>query len=311
MRAPAGTLLAAFCFYVLPSAALSAPSLQLKVASYNIRGFPPPLTSDRGQFDRMGELLANSRRQGTAPQILAIQEAWSYRGAVRKIVERAGYPHSAYGSRARFGRNFGSGLVILSEFPIEHIERTEYSDCVSWDCRATKGALLVRLKVPTLPVPVDLYNTHLNADPDSDPFVTVDACRQARMSQILELSDFIERTHLPGAVLMIVGDLNARADSDELLWLYGRSLAKNAMTQCLRREPACNGVSRGDRDEAIDHQFYRSGATHGGAVELTPASYERGFSEIFRGRPLSDHLSVDLTYELSWPDPKLATSSLE
>ena len=292
-------LLSISAFHFCPEAD-ARESVELRISSYNVRGLPFPLVRDRGQYRHLGRLLAESRRLGKAPHVLALQEAWVFSRSARQILKHSGYPYVAWGDRTRPGRALGSGLVILSEFPIELVNKTRFSDCVSWDCASTKGVLHARVRVPGAPLPVDLYNTHLNSDPDTDPFARVEDCRTARMSQVSQMADFIGQTEGSGSILVILGDLNATSGSQELSVLAERTHARNAMLECGQNDPSCSGVSADDVRHAIDHQLLRPGSAPGLQVDVRPVRWHRSFSERFRGAPLSDHLSVDVTYRLEW-----------
>ena len=277
--------------------AQSQETVTLRMLSYNIHGLPELIVTNHGQYARIGDILAERRKQGTAPQIVAIQEGWDFSGTADTLIEHAQYPYVAHGSQAA-GHLLTSGIHILSEFPIETIDQMSYSDCSSWDCQSTKGSVHIRVRIPGVPVPIDIYNTHLNSDPDTDPTATLEECKAVRMNQISELAAFIERTSISNSIVFAPGDFNSFPGSEEILWFYGSSMLQNVLQYCARSGNTCGNYPKNDLNEAIDHQFFRSGSDHGKRVQVKPVSYVRNFDEIFEGETLSDHLGLEVEYQI-------------
>ena len=104
-------------------------------------------------------------------------------------------PGKARLKRGELGVRFmGSGLAIASRYPIIDSDLLAYSkrSCAGFDCLANKGILLARISIPGVPVPVDLYDTHLNARRASR--APAERNLAAHDRQTAEAADFMART---------------------------------------------------------------------------------------------------------------------
>jgi endonuclease/exonuclease/phosphatase family metal-dependent hydrolase len=218
-----------------PSAAVPADG-RLTVMTYNIKGLPWPVASGRAEaIAAIGARLAALRRQGRQPHVLLLQEAFT--SDATTIAARAGYAHAAYGpepaqrsaiagdagdlrhvAQARWdrgegmGKQLGSGLIILSDYPIIEIDRMAYPDfaCAGFDCLANKGVLIAHLRVPGFDRPVSVVNTHLNARKAAG--VAVGRSNHAFARQVELMATFIRAQVDGGRVLLVGGDMNIGGD---------------------------------------------------------------------------------------------------
>lgn len=265
----------------------------LRVLTYNIYGLPTHDEPSHQRYAKIGGILAKRREEGTAPHVVVIQEAFHPRTA--ELIEAAGYPFYRFGAVGHSDSPLPSGLVILSEFPIEKAATIDYRRCAGWDCWANKGALHVRVKVPGLSSPVDVFNTHMNAGPD-EPGRERDAAVEVRKDQAAQLLEFQRSARLPGAPLLSSGDFNFRGpDPDYAEFAAGSGLV-NAAAACAMA--ACAGDPDPGRvlRESVDHHFFGSGSR----LKVRPVRFERSFTEPVDGGPLSDHDGIEAVYELSW-----------
>ena len=120
------------------------------------------------------------------------------------------------------------------------------------------------------------------------------------MDQLSDLAKFVAQTSSSNSVILAPGDFNSFPGSEELLWFYGLSMTQDALQYCTRPGATCAGHPKGDLKDAIDHQFFRSGSNQGQRVQVKPVSYERNFDEIFKGAPLSDHLGLEVQYQITY-----------
>lgn len=123
----------------------------LKVLIYNVEGLPWPARKNRGaKLDAIGDELARRRVAGQAPDIVLLQEVFTRRAAA--IGARSGYRNILPGPSAndrhslvalgvpasfkadrrffkgeRSGKLLGSGLQVLSDFPIQAFHRIPFS----------------------------------------------------------------------------------------------------------------------------------------------------------------------------------------
>lgn len=204
----------------------------LAILTYNVKGLPWPIASGRAAaMSSIVERLRQLRRDGLAPQIVVLQEAFT--ADARAIGRAAGYRYVVDGpaasdasdepmdaqdghflADARWwageteGRLTGSGLQILSDYPILAVHRMAYPAfaCAGYDCLANKGALLVRVQTPGVSTPIDVVTTHLNSRNSSG--VGDERSLYAYRRQFALLSDFINRWHDPAIPLIAAGDFN-------------------------------------------------------------------------------------------------------
>lgn len=257
--------------------------LSLTVLTYNIQGLPSDNEAWHDRYAKIGAILRERREKGTAPQIVAIQEAFHPR--TDELIAESGYPYYRYGARGNSHNPLPSGLIILSEYPIEIAASIDYRSCVGFDCWANKGALHVRVLAPGLTVPLDVFNTHMNAGPD-EPGPERDRARDVRQEQQGELLAFIRNVSLPGAAKIFLGDYNFRpGDSDYESFAAGLGGA-NAAETCAT-QPRCSGEPDPGKAwrESVDHIFFKAPV----GMSLQPVALEQNFKEIIDGKPLSDH----------------------
>ncbi|RZA09047.1 MAG: hypothetical protein EOP11_02945 [Proteobacteria bacterium] len=281
----------------LPSA--SDPSLKFRVLSYNIKGLPsfaaPGFDEDR--YGDIGKILADRNLSGSGPDIVALQESFTSRTAELRAL--ANFSFVAKGPGAATMMGVDSGLYILSRYPIIKEESRVFGPelCASWDCYSNKGVQLARIKLPGLPMPVDVYNTHMQASRQSD------AIRRGQVKIILE---FIKATHAPGAPIIFAGDFNFRPSAGDLSFadfIKGSSLIHaGKLCLSLKCETAKGYDLRRLYETSVDHQFISEGAEDG--FTLIPLRAERNFLDPVKGRLLSDHLGYEVQYELRWAAPK-------
>lgn len=263
----------------------------IRVLSFNINGTPLGPKERHNRYRETGRILAELRRKGEAPHIVAIQEAFHSR--TKELVSEAGYPHVRAGEGPKEGHTAGSGLYILSEFPIESSETMDYSSCAGWDCFANKGALRARVKVPGLSGALEIYNTHMNADGTRGG---AEQTLKARLEQIAAFGDFIRRTRAQGSPAILPGDFNFQPHGADYKVFAGFPGIGNAAQECARSR-ACSGDSdpEGLWKGSVDHQFYLSGEES----SPVPAHVAQIFKEPVNGAPLSDHLGLEIHFRLS------------
>lgn len=266
--------------------------LYLTVLTYNIQGLPSDSEVWHDRYAKIGAILRERREKGIAPQIVAIQEAFHPR--TDELIAESGYPYYRYGARGNSHNPLPSGLIILSEYPIEIAASIDYRSCVGFDCWANKGALHVRVLVPGLSVPLDVFNTHMNAGPD-EPGPERDRAMEVRREQQGELQAFIRNVSLPGAVKLFLGDYNFRpGDSDYEAFAAGLG-GGNAAETCASQR-SCSGEPDPGKAwrESVDHIFSKTPE----GMSLKPVALEQNFKEIVDGKPLSDHWGLQARYLL-------------
>src|SRR5690606_29357630 len=147
-----------------PDPAATEPAgdvIRLRILSYNVNDLPRLFGGERSaRLDHIGRDLARRRAEGTAPDVVMLQEAFTRRG--ERLVTLSGYPYVVRGPGRRAvhkarelsrrvhvthikvpRRDMGgfltnSGLYILSEHPlVEHqVEMFGEAACTGFDCLA-------------------------------------------------------------------------------------------------------------------------------------------------------------------------------
>ncbi|MBI3551856.1 MAG: endonuclease/exonuclease/phosphatase family protein [Elusimicrobia bacterium] len=269
----------------------------LRVLTYNVHGISPTLTAQDeqiqaqslGRYREIARRLREARASGSGPQIVAIQEAWH--GLSARTATESGYPYVVKGGGAKFPKLGGSGIYILSEFPVVASETIAYKECTGWDCVATKGALHVRVVVPELSQTLDVYTTHMNAD--EPPAKPADS-RKARMAQIKDFAAFVRRTRDPAVPAVMAADFNFTYPGEDSALFERLVGASNSEKSCAASGDCAGDDPRAVLKDSVDHQFYIPGRQG----SLKPTRVAQTFREPHNGKPLSDHWGLEESYIL-------------
>jgi endonuclease/exonuclease/phosphatase family metal-dependent hydrolase len=301
----------------------------LSVLTYNVEGAPWPFAWNRPPaFARISERLRMLRRSGRNPQIVVLQEAFT--GEAQAIGRDSGYRYVVDGpsetdvngtppdaADGRFtaaaswwlgethGKTLGSGLMLLSDYPVVRVRRMAYPAfaCAGYDCLANKGALLVTVRIPGAPSPVDIVTTHLNSRHSSR--VSDERSLQAYRREAAFLSAFINRWHDPAFPMIVAGDFNAGTAPPRWSALRraiaswrGETPFQDAISNVVRARIARGAPLPGDMHailrRAEDWQFFTSGrnAALGALAVRIPFGHETD------GTQLSDHIGYTALYRL-------------
>jgi len=297
----------------------------LSVLTYNVEGLPWPARRSRSaRLAEIGRQLAEMREAGNSPDVVLLQEVFTTQAA--RIGEIAGYetrvrgpgrraqrpPTSESADLAltgrrkllkgeRLGRLFSSGLYVLTDLPISEAAGQPFRrrECAGFDCLANKGLQHVRLLVPGVPQPIDLFNTHLNSGDASR--VAQERSLLAHNLQVDETARFILQQRDPGYPMIMGGDFNMRGDDDR----FGRfaEMVPYTLVHQYCSDPAsgCDVRLSWDGDAPwMDTQDLQS-FEDGNLVSVRPLRVEGMFDEPWLGAPLADHDGLLVTYRLSWP----------
>ncbi|OHC98057.1 MAG: endonuclease [Sphingomonadales bacterium RIFCSPLOWO2_12_FULL_63_15] len=304
---------------------------RLSVMTYNIKGLPWPIVSDRrAALTAIADRLARLRQSGRQPHIILLQEAFTPEAA--QIAARAGYRHVAQGpdvahrsiaaaqgadqshlAQARWdrgeaiGKQLSSGLQILSDYPITRIDRMAFPDfaCAGFDCLANKGVLIAHIKVPGLDRPVSIVNTHLNARKAAG--VAIDRSQRAFARQVDLVTQFVA-AHVPaGQPLILGGDMNIGQDRSRAHIFFTRFAqadmrfiapeldgARRALAQSAWASDAIRRDLTSTRARAKDWLFARGA----GDRPLKVVAAHVPFGSEPDSQPLSDHFGYVVDYSL-------------
>lgn len=300
---------------------------RLSVMTYNIHGLPWPVAWGRpGAFVQIAQRLGALRAQGRQPHVVLLQEAFTPQA--QAIGRAAGYRYVAEGPSADMasaepadatdvrymatgawargeglGKYVGSGLQLLSDFPIVGVRRMAFPAfaCAGYDCLANKGALMVSIRLPGRPDRIDIVTTHLNSRRASG--VADDRSLQAYRLQVRYLSDFIRKVHDPARALIVAGDFNVGSVAPRRATLLSHVRADwcqngdidDAFGEAVRHHMPLSDDARYARWRARDWQFYTPG--HSTDIELERLDVP--FGHAADGGMLSDHVGYTATFDLS------------
>lgn len=290
----------------------------LSLMTYNVEGLPWPIVSGRSaDLTAIGLRLRDLRTRGQAPHVVVLQEAFT-RDA-QAIGKAAGYRYivdgpsadqttpaprasdgSGFAKAARWwsgeteGKFLGSGLQLLSDYPILAVRRMAFptTDCAGYDCLANKGAMLVRVAVPGMATPVDIVTTHLNSRTASG----VDKARsdEAYARQVDLLTRFVAGARDIRNPLIVAGDFNVgktAARRETLLrdigmrW-SGAGEVRDALGQATHSGLPVPKDAGASLKRGKDWQFYAAG--HAARLEVTGIAVP--FGKEPDGDMLSDHV---------------------
>lgn len=301
----------------------------VSVLTYNIKGLPWPLASDReAAFVAIEGRLRGLRAVGKQPHVMVLQEAFTERA--KQIGANSGYVYHADGparddgsvtarttGAAGFesarsalkgeteGKWTDSGLQIFSDYPIVEVKRAAFGAdrCAGFDCLANKGALLVELRVPGREVPVTVVATHLNSRHASG--VADGRSLEAYRRQLGALADFLASNRDPRSPLILAGDFNASSAARRALLVTAKlvpaSTTRPSMVQsALEAVVSASVLPRQIASEAAyitgrgrDWQFFGDGSQW----SLKPAGMSIPFGREKNGSSLSDHFGFVIDYK--------------
>ncbi|WP_390587444.1 endonuclease/exonuclease/phosphatase family protein [Erythrobacter sp. MTPC3] len=307
------------------------PENEISVLTYNVKGLPWPLASGREEPLRriasgLHELCGTAER----PHVVVLQEAFGE--AADDFIRQAGYRHVLRGPNvddAEFssfvdwdeqffdnasaalgeglGRYLNSGLVILSDRPIELVAKGIFPQeaCAGYDCLASKGIVLARVSLgEDLPAFV-IGNIHMNAKNSSgaSPERQIEAYRR----QVDLATEFVSNSRDPQLPFVFAGDFNMGTVEARRDHLFASGLHVRDENDGLR-VLASQGQRPVGTEEVIrhgaDYQFYFSSPQW----SLEPLTTSIPFGRANANKELSDHIGFMVTYRLT---PATVSQSME
>jgi endonuclease/exonuclease/phosphatase family metal-dependent hydrolase len=300
MRVKIGVLLvAAFIFSSFQTGAQGPPSL--KVMSYNIWGIIGAKERDIRTY-AIGRKIAE-----LDPDIVAIQEAFEkkHRDILFEALHDKGYELKDW---RYFRYRYGSGILLLSKFPVEEVLFEPYRVNAPWkdiERLGGKGVAYARLRTPW--GPLDFFLTHVIARMtplmnESGEYVDTDPKKNDRLVQIYQLDRFVRNQRSKyGRAVIAAGDFNISPQMLEYKLLVSLTGFENSFDKVNPGEDpstysAQNRYATGEYFR-IDHIFYKNyQAERGFWIEPISSNIvmDDGFShpETMEIIPYSDHYGV-------------------
>jgi len=278
----------------LPGAAETERSLELKVLSYNVKGLP--LLTDLDRLKRIGEILAERRRRGDEPDVVVLQEAFARKA--KRVRSRAGYPYAIRGPQEGGLFANSSGLEVLSNHPIVAGYQRRFDDCAFPECWVAKAIVGVEVELPGVPVPVQIFTTHLQADTVNEG---------VRRNQIDDIAVFLRRIPFGHAPAIFAGDFNFKPKHASYHKFLRELPVADAGRICLATAD-CEIVLDPERMDwrdvwktSNDRHFYYQPPD--GSIRIEPIRVIRNFAERIDGGEggfLSDHWGYEVHYRIRW-----------
>lgn len=296
------------------------PFADISVLTYNVKGLPWPLASERpAALRRIGHRLSRLRARHLQPDIVVLQEAFT--PEAKQIARLSGYPfivegaptRAAPGPKERADRNWflgetqpaivDSGLIILSDLPVLTVSRSSFppSACAGWDCLAAKGVAMITVDVPNKGA-LTVATAHLNCQGASG--ASKRRATEAYVRQVRFLSAYLSAERHANAPLIVAGDFNRGRRPQRIAALQaaltrvaGRHAPADAITRALSG-PAASRSQDPDlrliQSRARDLQY----AFAGGGMEAVPVAADVPFGTELGGSMLSDHMGYTVHYQL-------------
>ena len=301
--------------------------VEISVLIYNVWGLPWPLKANSlDSMQKIGEILGEMRAAGTDPDIVLLQEAFTMKS--QPILELSGYPNIVGGPRRddpsaklskeeapdfiegrsfwkgeKLGKWLNSGLAILSNFPIEESSTRPFRQraCAGFDCMSNKGMLLAAIRIPGVPEPIEIFDTHMNSNDASG--VPPERSKVAHNLQADEIQDYLSaEINDDRRALIAGGDFNTRGDRGRLEYLTGDDHSPIVRFYCTQSEDRCDIRISFDGDEPwLDTQDLQA-FFPGNRIDVRPIGIEALFDEPVDGKMLSDHDAYLVEYRVTW-DP--------
>ncbi len=263
----------------------SAHAFEFKVLSWNTYMLPSPIKKSL-QKSRIAVIPGKLKQ--TRFDLLFMQEAFmkSFRKSVKEKLKKT-HPHNYYLKSPSFPFPvFGSGLLVVSKYPVKLLDRVYFKTCTDADCFAAKGAALMEITLPTGDK-IQVSNTHMQATENAGAI---------RMKQLGQIHRMLLKHQQPGVPQFLIGDLNIDPREPEfmmgmnLLGMdYGRLTGPILWTS--GRVNSC--YKTGSRHEWVDHMWF----SHYPLITNTNMRV-RDFTFQRNGKscPLSDHHAIEASF---------------
>lgn len=301
-------------------AASAAEKLTLRVLSYNVNDLPWPLRKKaKSQMKFIGRDLARRRAEGTAPDIVLLQEAFTNRS--KKLVKKAGYPYVKKGpGRRKSGGDLsaatgqqkiefvagnrgsknkayvGSGLYVLSRYPIVDTKYQMFGQkCSGNDCLANKAVLLARIKLPGIAKPLDIVTSHMDANKKKEASKKKRFKAHKRQTKIVKA--FLDKFNGRRSAIF-AGDLNVKNARRYNNFIETIPVV-NAGEYCLETPKRCKTGANANADTLWRKTNDQHFIIEGNDYSITPVFMERNYDQRVKGKRLSDHLGFEVIYEVT------------
>ncbi len=275
-----------FLFFSSPNLAAS----EIKILSWNVYMIPKPI---KFTWQKYRTKHIQQELKKVDHDILFFQEAFV--GSFHKALKNAigdRYPYTYYLKRRAFYYPMGSGVFVMSKHPFKVLDKVYYkmSSCGGADCFASKGSVLIEVKLPSGKV-VQFANTHLQSG---------ELNGRKRMAQVNQVKAMLEKNAHEGVPQFLVGDLNIDSVEPEFhqgldklnmdyVELEGPILYTNSL-----KNDCYKTTGDGIHHEWIDHIWSNATDLKDAKMQVRVMAFDYDGVSC----PLSDHHAVEATIPL-------------
>lgn len=179
---------------------------ELKVLTWNVFMLPKPIKFSH-QNERTSFIVDHIAKSDY--DVVFLQEAFmgSFHRKLRQKTSDV-FPFQYYlGKKLISPTIFGSGVYVLSKYPIVETKRTYFKNCAVADCFASKGALFVTIQLPS-GKKINFISTHMQAG-------QFPKRSRIRMKQLHQIRELIDQHHADEIPIVLLGDMNIDAKHED------------------------------------------------------------------------------------------------
>ena len=270
---------------ILISLIPTAFAYDFKVLSWNVYMLPKPI---KKSLQNTRTRIIPAQLKETDYDLIFMQEAFTsgFRGQVAKAMKKT-HPHTYYLKLPSFPYPFfGSGLFVLSKFPLKLVDHLYFRSCTDADCLASKGAAMMEITLPG-GQKIQVVNTHLQA---------TQRAGSIRMKQLGQIRAMMAKRSDPQVPQFLIGDLNIDPNEPEFplgLSLLGMDYARltGPILWTTGRTNPC--FKAGSSHQWVDHMWFDnySGIS---TTDMRVRNFE--FERNGKTCPSSDHHAVEAEF---------------
>lgn len=276
-----------FAAIILPESTFAKDKLQkkeLRILSYNVQ-FLPNFLRHIQHFPRKRAPYISKAVLGDSVDIVVFQEIFDAPARKTLIKElESTFPYIV-GPRKNKPKGWkrGTGVLIMSKYPLTPLEKIKYSKCKGIDCLANKGVIAVEMNFNGQSI--QIYGTHMQAEGS----VNLMKLQHHEFGQLLKK---YEKKNTPQISL---GDFNTEK-VDTLLYhnlLNELQSEDGGFTGELQKtfDGNKNDMSRSDNESGvIDYILYKGNGIKLKSAERRIRAYQHKWGK--KNKDLSDHYAL-------------------
>ena len=261
---------------------------EIKILTYNVKFLPNFLAHIKHFPVKRAPYIADAVLHDSV-DVVVYQEMFDARA--RRILEKKmahDFPYMI-GPRGHKPKGWkrGSGVMVMSKYPLKPLGKTVYSKCKKIDCVARKGVMVV--EVDFNGQPLQFFGTHMQAGGGLE-------LKKMQHKEFGEVMRHYEKSNVPQISL---GDFNTHKEDTVMYNNLLRELQSQdgPLTGALQftSDHTLNDMDKpSDKRSVIDYILYR-----GNGIELKSATrevraYRKQWSK--KHKDLSDHFAVLATF---------------